>query len=254
MIQDNSISGRPSTFNERQWRIFLAFHAKTIGRGGVQITSKLYKVSEKTIRKGIREVEESAQQKVPSSEKIRRKGGGRKSFLKKHPALEEILREIIEKEQPQSLIQLSGYLADGYGIKVSPSSLSNILRTLHLQKMYSDNKRTNQKKIQMKTFKKNRKTAKGNQKKLLQSLEEDNYTELEDWEWTMKKVAENMGISRDLKNLSNSQAPSDRELYNKIVRKSIQTLRLSIVEQIENSFTGAVFPEYKEILLRFFYV
>lgn len=254
MVQDNSFSGKPSNLNERQWRIFLAFHAKSIGKGGVRITSNLYKVSEKTIRKGIREVEESAQRRIQASNNIRGKGGGRKSFLMTYPALEEILKEIITKKQPHSLMQLSGYLADGYGIMVSPSSLSNILRKLHLQKMYSENKHTNQKLKQRKTLKKDQNTAKEKQKRLLQTLKEENHTELEDWEWTMKQVAENMGISQDLRILSNSQTPSDRKLYNKIVWKSIQALQLSIVEQIENSFTGVVFPEYKEILLRFFHV
>lgn len=61
--------------DERQRRLFLASEARKCRQGGVKRVSKLSGVSEKTIRRGLRELAEGASKK---QERARRPGGGRK--------------------------------------------------------------------------------------------------------------------------------------------------------------------------------
>jgi hypothetical protein len=80
--------------NERQSRIYLGIEAQSLGRGGISKIHLLSGVNRKTISVGMREI---GQESVPESGKgrIRRKGGGRKKEVEKHPQILLKLMEIV---------------------------------------------------------------------------------------------------------------------------------------------------------------
>jgi predicted transcriptional regulator len=69
--------------NEKQWRQYLALEAKE--RGSVAQVAQEAKVSQNTIRRGIREVE--AGEVYTPEQRQREKGGGRKKVSEKDPTL-----------------------------------------------------------------------------------------------------------------------------------------------------------------------
>jgi predicted ArsR family transcriptional regulator len=64
-----------SELNERQKRHFAALEAKDLGHGGIKAVSEAFGISVVTIREGIEQLE--AKHELPS-DRVRRKGGGRK--------------------------------------------------------------------------------------------------------------------------------------------------------------------------------
>jgi hypothetical protein len=87
--------------NERQSRIYLGAEAESLGRGGISKVNKLSRANRRTIAAGVKEiaagVKEIEQKKVSQSGKgrIRKKGGGRKKEVEKHPQILLKLMEII---------------------------------------------------------------------------------------------------------------------------------------------------------------
>jgi len=67
---------------EKQRRIYLSIEAEYFGYGGVTKVSKLSGVSRVVITKGKKEFKETKKEPIESS---RRKGGGRKKTVDKHP-------------------------------------------------------------------------------------------------------------------------------------------------------------------------
>ena len=67
-------------FDERSRRLFAGLLAKQFGRGGVQRVNEITGLSRVTIRRGVRECEESQPSEL---DRIRRAGGGRKLVEKK---------------------------------------------------------------------------------------------------------------------------------------------------------------------------
>jgi hypothetical protein len=66
--------------DERTLRIWAATEIKQIGKFGKRIVKKATAMDYKTLNKGLQESEQSP---VPNSDRIRRKGGGRKKTLKR---------------------------------------------------------------------------------------------------------------------------------------------------------------------------
>src|SRR6266566_10042296 len=88
--------------NEKQWRQYLALEAKE--RGSVAQVAQEAKVSQNTIRRGIREVE--AGEGYTPGERQREKGGGRKKESEKDPTLLSDLEGLLEpKGDPMSLLK-----------------------------------------------------------------------------------------------------------------------------------------------------
>ena len=72
-----------SHLSEKDKRHYAAVECKKLGWGGLSYIMKLLKVSQKTIEKGIRELEDpNLYAEIPIG-KERRSGGGRKNFLQK---------------------------------------------------------------------------------------------------------------------------------------------------------------------------
>lgn len=77
-------------FNEKVTRLWAAIEAMTIGRGGITIVSRATGLSPKTIRVGIRELEQESNtlwKQTRTLSKIRKQGGGRKRLIDINPSL-----------------------------------------------------------------------------------------------------------------------------------------------------------------------
>ncbi|MGB0386142.1 MAG: hypothetical protein ACPGWR_15145 [Ardenticatenaceae bacterium] len=96
------------TLNEKDRRRYAAIEALKIGHGGITYISKVLGCDRKTIRKGINEVEALDESAAPEK-KIRKTGGGRKSYQNKEPRLDKMLKEIL-KNHTAGDPQLSGVI------------------------------------------------------------------------------------------------------------------------------------------------
>jgi len=81
--------------NEKNRRRYLAVEAKKIGHGGIKYLAELFKISEKTIQRGISELDK----KKILTGRIRKKGGGRKLKEIEHPELLNILDDLIDQHK-----------------------------------------------------------------------------------------------------------------------------------------------------------
>ncbi len=79
--------------NERQTRQFAAIIAERNGRHGVSLVCSILDVSRNTVYRGLHELDRGEHF---NEGRVRRKGGGRKSTLSKHPEYITIFREIVE--------------------------------------------------------------------------------------------------------------------------------------------------------------
>lgn len=70
--------------NEKQRRRMLAVEAKTLGHGGIKVVSEIACVSKSTIITGIKELAEPI---INTTERVRKKGGGRKKKIETYPNL-----------------------------------------------------------------------------------------------------------------------------------------------------------------------
>jgi len=84
-----------SIFNERQTRLYAAEKAMAMGHGGISIMAQVSGLSERTIRRGIGELE--AGDLCQMSERARRAGGGRKSSEEVDPCLVTDLELLMEE-------------------------------------------------------------------------------------------------------------------------------------------------------------
>jgi hypothetical protein len=90
--------------NERQWRLYLALEAKKIGRGGISQVSAASGSTRRTIRRGIAELDRG--QVYVVGDRIRARGGGRKSLRSQDVTLEADLEALLEaKGDPMRLRQ-----------------------------------------------------------------------------------------------------------------------------------------------------
>jgi len=72
-----------SRLDEQQRRWYVALEAKKIGHGAIGLLSKITGLDEKTISRGIRELENDFLDRP--ADRIRLEGGGRKLVEKKEP-------------------------------------------------------------------------------------------------------------------------------------------------------------------------
>ena len=77
--------------NEKQRRILVAAEARAYGHGGVQTLSEITGLCRQTIYRGFKDLESKI-----DTERIRRRGGGRKKLRDKHPKLIKTLESLIE--------------------------------------------------------------------------------------------------------------------------------------------------------------
>jgi hypothetical protein len=88
--------------DERERRLFAANEALALGRGGVTAVSAASGIARSTINRGIAELKAGGNE---LGERVRRRGGGRKSAVDRQPGLRSALEELIEdaiRGDPQS--------------------------------------------------------------------------------------------------------------------------------------------------------
>ena len=78
--------------DEKQKRIFLALEANAVGRGGVKLMHEISGVSQTTIIRGKKELEE---RDAVSNERVRKPGGGRKKITEKYGDIKDEIEKIV---------------------------------------------------------------------------------------------------------------------------------------------------------------
>src|SRR3972149_6764521 len=81
--------------NERQRRRLLAAEARTMGRGGISAVARASGVSRPSIHAGLRELK-MAPEALPSPDRVRRPGGGRKRLTEADPGLVGALEALVD--------------------------------------------------------------------------------------------------------------------------------------------------------------
>jgi transposase len=122
--------------NERQKRLAMATEARLLGHGGVRAVARTAGVSERTVRKGVFELEDG-QDPLPDG-RVRRPGGGRKCAEELDPLLVPALLAQVEPDErgdPMSPLRWTTkslrHLAEELtrqGHKVSAPTVGRLLR------------------------------------------------------------------------------------------------------------------------------
>ena len=96
------------TLNEFQARLFAADKALDVGRGGISRLSMLTGLSRTTITKGVDELRGGRKLVNPGEGRARQVGGGRRKIEQVDPAVQDLLRKILEETtagDPMSLLR-----------------------------------------------------------------------------------------------------------------------------------------------------
>jgi len=127
--------GLRSVFNERSLRLWAATEAGALGRGGIAIVSEAVDIDRNTIIAGMRELEHPPG--IPP-DRIRRRGGGRKTLLHNDKTLKVDLEKIVDPhvrgdpESPLKWVSKStGNIADELerqGHTISQQTVRRLLR------------------------------------------------------------------------------------------------------------------------------
>ena len=138
-IIQTRITGVLSHLNERQRRIYLGAEAQSLGWGGVTKIHQLSGVNRQTIADGLRELGSKSVQ-ADKKGRIRKKGGGRKKEVEKHPQLLLDMIEIViphimgDPEKPliwcsKSVRKIKKVLEE-QGYSISHETIRKIMRIL----------------------------------------------------------------------------------------------------------------------------
>ena len=133
------IDGLLPVLNEYQRRRYLSLEAKSLGRGGISLVSRVSGVSRPTLTAGIKEFDKGDVE-VPKNGRSRKPGGGRKSILESNPEIVLVLLELLDahtKGDPEclalwtnkSLRNLSESLKK-MGYSASKDTVSDLLKML----------------------------------------------------------------------------------------------------------------------------
>ena len=94
------------TLNEYQRRRYLTAEAKSLGRGGITLVSRLTGVSRQTLTDGMKELDNPVTE-MPKQGRSRKAGGGRKPIWEDHPEVFDVLSDLLEahtKGDPMRLL------------------------------------------------------------------------------------------------------------------------------------------------------
>jgi hypothetical protein len=103
------------TFTEQSLRIWAATEAKSIGHGGTRLLSEVSGLSEKTIKRGLDEINKKGRRenldlKESGEKRVRKIGGGRKKITETDPNLKSELEKLISpftRGDPESSLRWS---------------------------------------------------------------------------------------------------------------------------------------------------
>ena len=82
------------SLSEKDRRRYAAVEAKKLGHGGIVYIAALFDCDEKTIRKGLSELND---RDCMEQERIRREGGGRRSKLEKYEHIDRVFLDVLRK-------------------------------------------------------------------------------------------------------------------------------------------------------------
>jgi hypothetical protein len=94
------------SLNEFQRRRFLSVEAKSIGRGGISLVSRLSGMSRQTLTEGVKQLD-SPVAELPKQGRCRKSGGGRKPVWEEKPEILDALSDLLEahtKGDPMRLL------------------------------------------------------------------------------------------------------------------------------------------------------
>ncbi len=122
--------------DERARRRWAAAEARSLGWGGISAVANATGISDRTIRKGIAELDDP--EAAPATRQ-RREGGGRKSLEEKQPSIVSVLERLVDPESrgdPMSPLRwtckstrtLAGELSD-QGFEISSNTVGRLLRS-----------------------------------------------------------------------------------------------------------------------------
>jgi len=80
------------TLSEKDRRRYAGIEAAKLGHGGIGYISELFDLDPKTVRRGLEELELTAD---PAPNRVRKTGGGRKVATEEKPGLEDNFRQIL---------------------------------------------------------------------------------------------------------------------------------------------------------------
>ena len=128
--------------DERQSRIYLGAEALSIDKGGISKIHRLSKANRQTIASGQREIAAAEETEALTVKKhpVRKKGGGRKKEIEKHPGLLPAIKEIVsphtlgDPEKPliwcsKSIRKIQDALEE-QGYKISHETVRSCLKLL----------------------------------------------------------------------------------------------------------------------------
>ena len=81
-----------ATLSEKDRRRYAAVEAAKLGHGGIDYISKLFDIDPKTVRRGLRDLEQTDD---PALQRVRKPGGGRKSATEHDPRLEDNFLQLL---------------------------------------------------------------------------------------------------------------------------------------------------------------
>ena len=139
-ILRNIFTYMPQYLNERQKRLLSGCVAHGYGYGGVKTTSEISGLDPKTVRAGIREINNVGSTPA-ESDAIRRRGAGRPSIEKTYPDIKTRVEEILETNtygDPERIItwtnlslrDIADELATRFNIKTNKNVVANIMEEL----------------------------------------------------------------------------------------------------------------------------
>ena len=136
---ENKIKKILPLLNEKQKRIYLAIEAEAIGYGRISEISRLTGVSRSAITRGKKELQEENKEAI-ETERLRKKGGGRKKITDKYTDILEKIKEILEphtKGNPESPLKYTSRsvrkvskVLNESGYKISHRTVSDLLDLL----------------------------------------------------------------------------------------------------------------------------
>src|SRR5476651_737034 len=97
MIDSTAIAARFDALSpfldERERRLLAASEARAAGRGGIAAVSRATGIARSTIGRGLDDLQSGA---VPSSTRVRRRGGGCKAAVQTQPGLLDALKDLVQ--------------------------------------------------------------------------------------------------------------------------------------------------------------
>lgn len=134
-IEQNKIAERfraiRSNLSEKGLRIWAASEAKTYGWGGIAVVSKVTKMSNRTIDRGMKEL---ADPSLTNGERIRKKGGGRKKITETAVGIKEAIEEIVNpasRGDPESPLKWSSKSTRKIEAELKPQGYEASQRTIY---------------------------------------------------------------------------------------------------------------------------